>query len=151
VIDESLNIMIWALNKKNDQTWLNTDNKEIDLINLNDTEFKQWLDKYKYYDRYPENSKESYRDECDSILKKYEIKLIKSQYLINNHLSIADIAIFPFIRQFANVDYKWFENHYIHLNKWMKSIASSSLFISIMNKYNTWDEKREPEIINFNQ
>ena len=75
VIDESLDIMIWALNKKNNQTWLNKDNKEIDLINFNDTEFKKWLDKYKYHDRYPENSKESYRDKCNVILAKYENNL----------------------------------------------------------------------------
>ena len=151
VIDESLDIMIWALNKKNNQTWLNKDNKEIDLINFNDTEFKKWLDKYKYHDRYPENSKESYRDKCNVILAKYENNLNNNQYLISNKISIVDIAIFPFIRQFANVDYKWFENNYFNLNKWLNNISSSKLFISIMNKYNTWDKNEEPMIIRFNQ
>tara|TARA_Y100001970_G_scaffold47925_2_gene60665 strand:+ start:4594 stop:5175 length:582 start_codon:yes stop_codon:yes gene_type:complete len=151
VIDESLDIMIWALKKKNNQTWLNKDNKEIDLINFNDTEFKKWLDKYKYHDRYPENSKESYRDKCNIILAKYENNLNNNQYLMSNKISIADIAIFPFIRQFANVDYKWFENNYFNLNKWLNNISSSKLFISIMNKYNTWDKNEEPMIIRFNQ
>ncbi len=151
VIDESLDIMIWALNKKNNQTWLNKDNKEIDLINSNDTEFKKWLDKYKYHDRYPENSKESYRDKCNVILAEYENNLNNNQYLISNKISIVDIAIFPFIRQFANVDYKWFENNYFNLNKWLNNISSSKLFISIMNKYNTWDKNEEPMIIRFNQ
>ena len=151
VIDESLDIMIWALNKKNNQTWLNKDNKEIDLINFNDTEFKKWLDKYKYHDRYPENSKESYRDKCNVILAKYENNLNNNQYLMSNKISIVDIAIFPFIRQFANVDYKWFENNYFNLNKWLNNISSSKLFISIMNKYNTWDKNEEPMIIRFNQ
>ena len=150
VIDQSLDIMIWALNKKNNQTWLNENSAEIDLINSNDTEFKKWLDKYKYHDRYPENSKESYRDNCKAILISYENKLINNQYLINNNISIADIAIFPFIRQFANVDYKWFENNYIHLNKWLKKILASNLFISVMNKYDTWHKNIEPKIVNFN-
>ena len=150
VIDQSLDIMIWALNKKNNQTWLNKNNVEIDLINSNDTEFKKWLDKYKYHDRYPENSKESYRDKCKTILVSYENKLINNQYLINNNVSIADIAIFPFIRQFANVDYKWFENNYIHLNKWLKKISASNLFISVMGKYDTWHKNIEPKIVKFN-
>ena len=150
VIDQSLDIMIWALNKKNNQTWLNENSAEIDLINLNDTEFKKWLDKYKYHDRYPENSKESYRDKCKTILVSYENKLINNQYLINDNISIADIAIFPFIRQFANVDYKWFENNYIHLNKWLKKISTSNLFISVMSKYDTWHKNIEPKIVNFN-
>ena len=151
VIDESLDIMIWALNKKDNQTWLNKNNEEIDLINFNDTEFKKWLDKYKYHDRYPEYSKESYKNKCNSILNKYEIKLIEKQYLINDNLSIADIAIFPFIRQFSNIDYKSFEKNYIHLDKWLKNISLSNLFLSIMNKYNTWNESEKPKIINFNQ
>ena len=150
VIDESLDIMIWALNKKNNQTWLNENSEEKDLINLNDIEFKKWLDKYKYHDRYPENSKESYRDECNAILVTYEKKLIKNQYLINNNISIVDIAIFPFIRQFANIDYKWFENNYIYLNKWLKEISESKLFLSIMNKYDTWHKNTEPKIVTFN-
>ena len=150
VIDQSLDIMIWALNKKNNQTWLNENSEEKDLINLNDIEFKKWLDKYKYHDRYPENSKESYRDECNAILVTYEKKLIKNQYLINNNISIVDIAIFPFIRQFANIDYKWFENNYIYLNKWLKEISESKLFLSIMNKYDTWHKNTEPKIVTFN-
>ena len=150
VINQSLDIMIWALNKKNNQTWLNENSEEKDLINLNDIEFKKWLDKYKYHDRYPENSKESYRDECNAILVTYEKKLIKNQYLINNNISIVDIAIFPFIRQFANIDYKWFENNYIYLNKWLKEISESKLFLSIMNKYDTWHKNTEPKIVTFN-
>ena len=66
VIDESLDIMIWALERNHNQTWLNKDNKEMSLINLNDTEFKKYLDRYKYHDRHPQNSKESYRNKCNT-------------------------------------------------------------------------------------
>ena len=151
VIDESLDIMIWALKRKLNQTWLNKNNREMDLINLNDTEFKKNLDRYKYHDRHPQDSKESYRNKCGTILGKYEKTLIKNQYLINDNMNVADIAIFPFVRQFANVDYKWFENNYIYLNRWLKNISSSKIFISVMNKYDTWDKNREPKIVNFNQ
>ena len=149
VIDESLDIMIWALERNHNQTWLNKDNKEMSLINLNDTEFKKYLDRYKYHDRHPQNSKESYRNKCNTILEEYEKSLIKSQYLINDNVNIADISIFPFIRQFANVDCTWFKNNYIYLNRWLKNISSSEIFISIMKKYNTWDKNKEPKIINF--
>ena len=150
VIDESLDIMIWALKQKDNQTWLNKNSEEINLINLNDTEFKKELDRYKYHDRYPQHTKESYRKKCDSILITFEKKLINKQYLLNDNINIADIAIFPFVRQFANVDYEWFEKKYIYLNRWLKEISSSKLFISVMNKYDTWHKSKKPEIVIFN-
>ena len=149
VIDESLDIMIWALERNHNQTWLNKDNKEMSLINLNDTEFKKYLDRYKYHDRYPQNSKESYRNKCNTILEEYEKNLIKSQYLINDNINIADISIFPFVRQFAKVDYTWFENNYVYLSRWLKNISSSEIFTSVMKKYDTWDKNKESKIINF--
>ena len=149
VIDESLDIMIWALERNHNQTWLNKDNKEMSLINLNDTEFKKYLDRYKYHDRHPQNSKESYRNKCNTILEEYEKNLIKSQYLINDNINIADISIFPFVRQFANVDYTWFENNYVYLSRWLKNISSSEIFTSVMKKYDTWDKNKESKIINF--
>ena len=150
VIDESLDIIIWALKKKDNQTWLNKNSEEINLINLNDTKFKKELDRYKYHDRYPQHTKESYRKKCDSILITFEKKLINKQYLLYDNISIADIAIFPFVRQFANVDYEWFEKKYIYLNRWLKEISSSKLFMSVMNKYDTWDKSKKPEIVIFN-
>ena len=149
VIDESLDIMIWALERNHNQTWLNKDNKEMSLINLNDTEFKKYLDRYKYHDRHPQNSKESYRNKCNTILEEYEKSLIKSQYLINDNVNIADISIFPFVRQFAKVDYTWFENNYVYLSRWLKNISSSEIFTSVMKKYDTWDKNKESKIINF--
>ena len=151
IIDESLDIMLWSLKNDKYQTWLSKNSdKEIELITINDTTFKKWLDRYKYHDRYPENSKDYYRDKCATILSKYENQLSNSKYLLQNDINIADIAIFPFIRQFANVDYQWFESNYIHLENWLNNISSSNLFKSIMEKHNTWNEKDEPQIINFN-
>ena len=63
VIDESLDIMIWALKNKKNQTWTSQDsNKQLTMIEENDTDFKYWLDRYKYNERYPDNSKEYYRE-----------------------------------------------------------------------------------------
>ena len=149
VVDESLKIMLWALKNNSNQRWLIDDhNKDIKMINENDVLFKKWLDRYKYHDRYPENSKEHYRKKCSDILSDYENQLNNTKYFLRDSISIADIAIFPFVRQFANVDYQWFENNYIKLTSWLEEICSSNLFIQIMKKYEIWNDKNKNIIIN---
>ena len=149
IIDESLDIMLWTLKNNSTQTWLK-DNyiKDIEMININDTTFKKWLDRYKYHDRYPENSKEYYRENCNKILSLYENQLNVSKYLRRDTISIADIGIFPFIRQFANVDYNWFISNYSKLTIWLEEISSSTLFVQIMKKYELWDNETKGVIIN---
>ena len=150
VIDESLDIMLWSLKNDSNQTWLPEDHKtELDMIGKNDIVFKKWLDRYKYHDRYPENSKEFYRDKCHDILFDYNNQLNKKKYLSSNHLSIVDVAIFPFVRQFSHIDYQWFENNYRKLELWFKEISSSDLFISVMKKYDTWNNKNEGVLVDF--
>lgn len=149
VIDESLEIMLWALKRDPNQTWLVENHmKELDMIEKNDYLFKKWLDRYKYHDRYPNNSKEFYRKKCDNILVKYEEQLQTTKYFLKDSLSLSDIAIFPFVRQFANVDYKWFENKYDKLVLWLERICSSDLFIDIMQKYDEWESNNKNIIIN---
>ena len=149
VIDESLGIMLWALKRDPDQTWLVENHmKELDMIEKNDYLFKKWLDRYKYHDRYPNNSKEFYRKKCDNILVEYEEQLQSTKYFLKDSLSLSDIAIFPFVRQFANVDYKWFENKYDKLVLWLERICSSDLFIDIMQKYDEWESNNKNIIIN---
>jgi len=148
VIDESLEIMLWTLKNNLNQRWLiENHNKEIKMINRNDSLFKKWLDRYKYHDRYPQNSKEHYRKNCSNILLDYENRLNNTKYILRNSLSIVDIAIFPFVRQFANVDYQWFENNHKKLTSWLKEICSSNLFIQIMKKYEMWNNKNKSIII----
>ena len=134
VIDQSLDIMIWALKSNQNQTWLYNNNNELELIYKNDIIFKNWLDKYKYFDRHPEFPKNYYREKCDNILIDYEYRLSKTKYLIKNSISISDIAIFPFVRQFANVDYKWFDKQYKYLALWYENILFSELFKDVMKK-----------------
>ena len=148
VIDESLEIMLWTLKNNLNQTWLiENHNKEIEMIDRNDILFKKWLDRYKYHDRYPENSKEHYRKKCSDILSDYENQLNNTKYFLRDSISIADIAIFPFVRQFANVDYQWFKNNYNNLVYWLEGICSSNLFIQIMKKYEMWNNKNKSIII----
>ena len=142
VIDESLEIMLWALKNNENQTWLSKDNRsELQMIDKNDTSFKKWLDRYKYHDRYPERSKEFYREQCEVFLNDYESQLEKTNFLLYDELNIVDIAIFPFVRQFANVDYDWFKSNYNQLTHWIEKISKSSLFVQVMKKYSIWDKK----------
>jgi len=150
VIDESLDIMLWALKNDQNQILLSKEPlEELEMIKINDTIFKKWLDRYKYHDRYPENTKQFYRIKCEEFLNKYESHLNKNNYLINNKMTIVDIAIFPFIRQLANVDYKWFESNFKNLKLWLENFSNSDLFKSVMDKYPIWNLDEEIHLIDF--
>ena len=104
IIDESLQIMLWAIDQSN-LNWLQENPKEqMDIIKINDTDFKFWLNKYKYSIRYPEKSIDEYQQNCKNILSTYESMLNEKEYLFDNRYQLADIAIFPLIRQCENVD-----------------------------------------------
>lgn len=145
VLDESLEIMLWALNIADPENWLTekTLNEETKrLIEFNDHEFKQALDKYKYSSRFPEIKMETYREQGESFLKTLEGKLNKTKYLNSDSVSFADIAIFPFVRQFAYVDMDWFESTgNKKLQVWLNSFLSSPLFEKVMKKYPAWVSK----------
>jgi len=136
VIDESLEIMIWALQQQDDDGWLETDNLQAQqLIAENDGRFKQNLDQYKYAIRFPEHPAEYYRTQGEEFLTKLELRLHQTGFLIGDTISLADIAIFPFVRQFAAVDNAWFEStDYLKLKLWLKHMVESALFQSVMEK-----------------
>ena len=73
----------------------------------------------------------------------YEDQLNKTKYFLGNQINIVDIGIFPFIRQFANVDYKWFKSNYNKLSDWLEKISESELFIQVMEKHTIWDKKEK--------
>lgn len=140
VLDESLDVMLWAL-KQNDPDFWYGDLTEVEyehslkLLSENDGEFKHWLDRYKYADRHPEFSQEYYREQCESFLEGLEAILQEKSYLIRNGITFSDIAIFPFIRQFAMVDTDWFDRSpYPALNRWLRSLTELPLFIQVMAK-----------------
>lgn len=136
VLEQSLEIMLWALQQQDKDDWLIADSELTQqLIAENDSIFKQALDKYKYATRFPEQSAEVYRTQGEVFLQRLEILLSQSQYLLSNQISLADIAIFPFIRQFSGVDTMWFEaTSYAKLKIWLKTLIESELFTSIMQK-----------------
>ncbi|MBL1259404.1 MAG: glutathione S-transferase [Thiotrichaceae bacterium] len=143
VIDESLDIMRWALRQSDPDGWLMSDNERVAesqcLISTNDTEFKPCLDRYKYADRFPEQSVEFYRAQAEVFLTVLEAKLTASPYLLSECPTLADMAIFPFIRQFANVDKAWFEKSpYRHLQAWLTVLLALPLFTGVMDKYAQW-------------
>lgn len=152
VIDESRDVMTWALAIDDPEQWLPEQNTEQyavinSLIDNNDSIFKGYLDKYKYADRYPEQPEVYYRSQGEQFLMLLEARLKTQQYLLNDKVSMADIAIFPFIRQFANVDTDWFyQSRYRELQKWLDHFLQSAMFIEVMEKYPPWTEGAVPQL-----
>jgi glutathione S-transferase len=142
VIDESLHIMAWALHQHDTDGWLTTNPLCAELIAGNDGGFKRALDQYKYASRFPEQSAEAYRQQGESFLAGLERLLEQHSYLLGERMTQADVAIFPFIRQFAMVDAVWFSTApYPKLRNWLDSALSSHLFLGIMEKYPIWMEQ----------
>ncbi len=143
VLEESLDILEWSISKNDPDGWKDYPAETLSLMEMlvdeNDNVFKEKLDRYKYADRYPDYSREDYRREGESFLQKLEVLLLDSTFLFGNRISYADVAIFPFIRQFANVERLWFVSApYPCLRKWLASFLESELYVSVMNKYTPW-------------
>jgi len=144
IIDESRDIMYWALLQHDSDDWLRHNQPHLQkqmtsLIDENDNEFKVILDKYKYADRHPEYTEAEYRQQGSYFLNQLELLLTLHNNLIDDEISLADIAIFPFIRQFAGVDKDWFEQSpYPKVRTWLSRHTNSALFRDIMYKYPQW-------------
>lgn len=136
VIDESLDIMRWALSQNDPDGWMNADKAQINaLISENDGTFKAALDRYKYPNRYPDEDCSGARDNGYKFLIRLNERLQSHKHLCADHITMADIAIFPFIRQFANTDKAWFEGLSLpHLQTWLRDHLESDLFQTIMGK-----------------
>ncbi len=149
VIDESWDIMQWALRQHDPDNWLGKNGAYLDaatrLLNENDSTFKAALDRYKYFERYPEHSQNFYRAQGEHFLQQLENRLCATSYLLSDTLSIADAAIFPFVRQFADVDQSWFaQSPYSALRLWLNNFLSSNAFAAVMKKYPTWQSGDAP-------
>ncbi len=139
VIDESLEIMYWALKQHSLQTNIHEPYRA--LILENDTRFKQALDAYKYPERHPNKTQIQHRADGEVFLQKLENLLSENNYLFGTAPSLADMAVFPFIRQFAAVDSAWFEQcEYSKLRAWLNEWINSELFNSVMTKNPTYVE-----------
>ena len=139
VIEESLEIISWAFNQNKKSTFHKLTNSEIDfanaLIKKNDNEFKSALDHYKYHIRYPEKTKQNWRSDCLFFFDILEKQLSNYRFLIKDQITYADIAIFPFIRQFSIVDLEAFQDlNYDKTKAWLSYLINLDLFKKIMVK-----------------
>ena len=143
IIDESLNIMLWALENYDPENWLNPPNSSLtealELVKKTETQLKPNLDRYKYPDRYTGANKIEHRGKCTKFIGILEEILSEMPYLFGKRACIADIAIFPFIRQFANTDRNWFDKlPYQHTQAWLTKFLNSAHFDIAMKKYTQW-------------
>lgn len=137
VIDQSLDIMLWALQQADPNSWLQ--NINYSLIENNDGSFKHWLDRYKYADRHPEQSQQYYRQQGEQTILILEQLLTNTAFLAGNTMTLTDIAILPFIRQFVGVELDWFADApYPKVRHWLDHFLASELFKSIQHKYPVW-------------
>ena len=139
VIDESLDIMYWALRQRDPNHWLDQPEDAGPLLSRCEDEFKHWLDRYKYADRHPEQTKDFYRSKALLFVDELEQALAETPYLLGDEVGIADVGVFPFIRQFASVDPDWWANApYSATRLWLDTWLTSPLFTRVMKKYPPW-------------
>lgn len=144
-IDESIDIMRWALARNDPEGWLAADDPE--LIAQIDGPFKHHLDRYKYPSRFAACDPLEHRAAAFAILQGLDARLDAQANLCGETRSLADIASFPFIRQFANHDRGWFDAQPLPcLQRWLQRHLASALFAAIMDKYKPWQAGDAPVI-----
>ena len=154
VLEESLDIINWALNINDPHNWLAKGKLEyqeiIKLIDDLENKFKTNLDNYKYPSKFSGVDQYLYRDKNLCFLKKLNSYLENNKSLNCEYLTLLDYAIFPFIRQFRNVDQEWFDKlNFNFLKEWLFQIIDSNDFLSIMKKYEKWESTNAPIYTNF--
>ncbi|WP_419906152.1 glutathione S-transferase [Hoeflea sp.] len=143
VIDESLDIMLWTLRRNDPEGWLSPEsgtlNDMLALIAHIDGPFKQSLDRYKYDTRYPDHDRHEERAKAAAELIALQERLGQTGWLFGSRPSLADMAILPFVRQFANADRSWFDGEdWPALKAWLEAFERSDRFAAIMDKYPKW-------------
>lgn len=149
VIDESIDVMHWALDQGDPDQWLTPSPVQdaASWIAANDGPFKHWLDRYKYADRHPEQSASWYRDQAGAHLARLDEALNHNPWLHGEKMGLVDVAVFPFVRQFAMVDYDWFaRSPYPALGQWLERWLQMPLFLGVMHKYPRWTAEQVPVI-----
>ncbi|TAD81323.1 MAG: glutathione S-transferase [Sphingomonadales bacterium] len=143
VIDESLDIMRWALAQHDPEGWLAGDDAA--LIAANDGPFKHHLDRAKYPGRYGEDDGTDHRAAGLDLLATLETRLADTPCLCGDSRALTDIALFPFIRQFAAIEPDWFAAQPLpRLQFWLDGLLASDLFAAVMPKFAVWQEGDAP-------
>ncbi|MGX9463571.1 glutathione S-transferase [Shewanella sp. A14] len=144
VIDESLSIMLWALTKTDPHHYLNQNVPNalpdmLSIIAIFDNEFKRYLEKYRCAKRYHEPSLIAERQQCERYLAELENRLCQHQYLMSNQPSLMDLALMPYIRQFARVERQWYlQSPYPNLRQWLNHYLQGRMFSKVMMKHPLW-------------
>jgi len=141
-IDESLDIMIWALGQNDPEGWLDMPKLGHDMIARFDGPFKAALDRTKYASRFPQENPEEHRASASIFLADLNAQ-------IHGHIfgkpTLADYAILPFVRQFAFIDKDWFDAQpWPSLQDWLEAFLSSDRFEGIMQKHRIWQPQADP-------
>ena len=143
VIDQSLDIMRWALAQSDPEGWLAGD--DAGLIATNDGPFKHHLDRAKYPGRYEEDGETDHRTAALVLLAPLEARLADAPFLTGETRALADIAVMPFIRQFAAIEPEWFAAQPLpRLQGWLEGLCASALFSAIMPKFAPWQAGDAP-------
>ena len=157
VIDESIEIMIWSIKRSNMHSLLGDNDKSqeiFSLIETNDKIFKYHLDRFKYAARFNYKDKGTHHDAAMEILlslnnrlKKFS-KKGKALFLVDEKETLADWAIWPFVRQFRIADIKKFDNNneIRFLKKWLNYFFTHKQYQIVMKKNKPWNKKSEPLI-----
>jgi glutathione S-transferase len=149
LIDESWDILLWSARQHDPDGWLGADECLLlpaeQWLEMNDFSFKTDLDHYKYHENYPEQTQAEYRAEAEEFIQDLENQLQESRCLLGEQLSVGDMGLLPFIRQFAEVDRGWFDQApYPRVRAWLDDFLESTLFKAVMEKYPVWQPGTEP-------
>jgi glutathione S-transferase len=156
IIDESIEIMLWALKLNDPQDLLQVEDSSkldamLELIRRNDKEFKPNLEVYKLAKRFHKESEVADRQSCEDFVAALERKLESGHYLMGDHASLADYALLPFVRQFARVDRKWYlQSPYPRLRDWLNRHLQMPLYTKAMAKYPLWVDSHEAFLLGKN-
>ena len=137
VIDESLHIMAWALAQNDPEEWMQMPTEGYELMSQCDGPFKHSLDRTKYGTRYPDDSTSQHRELASAFIRQLNDQL--SPNLFGDKIKLADMAILPFVRQFAHIDQAWFyAQPWPKVIAWLDAFKASDAFNAIMPKYTKW-------------
>ena len=145
VIDESRDVMFWALQQTDPQGWLDIYHADAQGVKTHldalDGDFKHHLDRYKYATRYEEADESAHRAAGANYLANWNDILTRQTALSGDKLGLIDYATLPFVRQFRIADPQWFDaQDWPALHAWLQAFLNSPLFASIMEKYKPWKE-----------
>ncbi|PMH28326.1 glutathione S-transferase [Vibrio lentus] len=149
IIEESLDVMNWALQQNDPQDLLRSSNPTLSqqvhqLIKVNDNEFIGHLEKYRASVRYRNIDTEQRRQACEGFISNLEALLTDQAYFFGETPSLADFAVMPFVSQFARVEKKWFvQSEYQNVGRWLRAHLESKLYTQVMKQYPLWNETKQ--------